>query len=54
MEEMKVKEFSAKWKAQKFIEEMGKGIWEGPFMDENMNVKYFVFWKEEVEEDVRL
>ena len=47
MEEMRVKEFNAKWKAQKFIEENGKGFLEGPFMDDNMKVKYFVFWKEE-------
>ena len=47
MAEMKMKQFDAKWKAQKFIEENGTGYYEGPFIDENMNTNYLVFWNEQ-------
>lgn len=46
MAEMKSKVFKRKWEAQKFIEEIGKGYYEGPFYDERMNPIYYVFWSE--------
>lgn len=46
MAEMKSKVFKRRWEAQKYIEEMGKGYYEGPFYDENMDVSYIVFWSE--------